>query len=339
MSQALATASRYETRVGARFDDRLASVWREVQANGQTDEVFQTIEWQQAWWETFGRGRLMLIAAERHGRPVALAPLFADGGMVFFVGSGGSDYLDFIGDVSDPDVLDAILISARNCVPNFAGFRFYHVPDQSMTGALLARAANRLGMRIFDEGELAAPLLDLDASGTSATEKTSLVRHERWFHREGELIIEHSADGQAVKKHLDQFFRQHIERWQDTSFPSLFVDDNQREFYRRLATAGGDAGWLRFTRVIWNGRTVACHFGFNYGGKFFWYKPAFAIDLAKRSPGEVLLRNLLLLAMKEGCEAFDFGLGDEAFKSRFTSRVNYVRTWGLYPVEECNQRQ
>lgn len=45
-------------------------------------------------------GQLMLILAERNGQPVALAPLFADSGMVYFVGSGGSDYLDFVGDSS-----------------------------------------------------------------------------------------------------------------------------------------------------------------------------------------------------------------------------------------------
>ena len=303
-----------------------------MQARSATDEIFQTIEWQRTWWETFGRGQLMLIVGERYGEPVALAPLFADCGMVFFVGSGGSDYLDFIGDVSDPDVLDAILTCARECVPDFVGFRFYHVPDQSMTGALLMQAAGRLGMEIFDEGELAAPLLDLQASGTAAVEKTSLMRHERSLRRDGELIIEHTSTADMVGPDLDRFFQQHIERWQDTPFPSLFIDEKQKEFYRRLATALDESGWLRFTRVVWNGRTVAYHFGFNYGGKFLWYKPTFAIELRKRSPGEVLLRSLLVQAMAEDCDVFDFGLGDEAFKRRFTSRVHYVRTWGLYPA-------
>jgi len=305
MSQLFATVSTHETHVGVSFDDRVTRAWREVQAKGTAVEVFQTIEWQQAWWETFGRGRLILILVERDGEAVALAPLFADGGMVFFVGSGGSDYLDFIGDISDPDVLDAILVSARESVANFVGFRFYHVPDRSLTGALLAPAANRPGLRIFDEGELAAPQLDLYASGAWAAGKTSLVRHERSLRRDGELSIEHSSNGEPVKDHLDQFFQQHIERWQGTPFPSLFMNEQQREFYHRLALAGGNAGWLRFTRVNWNGRPIAYHFGFNYGGKFLWYKPTFAIDLAKRSPGEVLLRSLLLHAIDEGCHVFD----------------------------------
>ena len=62
-----------------------------------------------------------------------------------------------------------------------------------------------------------------------------------------------------------------------------------------------------------------------------WYKPSFAIDLARRSPGEVLLRQLILAAIEEGAKTFDFGLGDEAFKNRFATHVNKVNTYSLYP--------
>jgi CelD/BcsL family acetyltransferase involved in cellulose biosynthesis len=88
---------------------------------------------------------------------------------------------------------------------------------------------------------------------------------------------------------------------------------------------------LRFTRVDWNDRPIAFHFGFCHAGRFLWYKPSFAIDLARRSPGEVLLRHLLLAAAAEGATAFDFGLGNEAFKHRFATHTRRVRTWGLYP--------
>ena len=67
-----------------------------------------------------------------------------------------------------------------------------------------------------------------------------------------------------------------------------------------------------------------------------WYKPSFAIELAKRSPGEVLLRGLLLTALKEGASTFDLGLGAENFKERFATHTPVVRTWGLYPPECTN---
>ena len=170
------------------FDDPLISPerWAAALHTGSTDVVFLTWHWQRAWWDTFARGRLLLIAVERIGEIVALAPLFADEGMIYFVGSGGSDYLDFIGDITEPEILDLILHTARESVPGFLGFRFYHVPDESRTGALLRAATARLNFEYFDQGELAAPALDFTVrkNGSRVTEKNSLLRHEKFFRRD-----------------------------------------------------------------------------------------------------------------------------------------------------------
>lgn len=323
------------TRVLNGFDDPsfTPTDWERVLAAGQSDVVFLTWHWQSAWWETFGRGELLLIVAERDGDAVALAPFFAEAGMLYFTGSGGSDYLDFVGDISDPEILDALLIEARRYVSDFIGFVFYHVPESSGTAASLRPAAARLGLQIFEENNLSAPALKFGLDKTIAIEaanKKSLVRHERGFTREHPLKVEQCNDGKIIGGRLDEFFAQHIERWAATPTPSLFCDEKQKTFYRNLTRAAANAGWLRFMTVEWNGRPIAFHFGFCYHGNFLWYKPSFAVDLARRSPGEVLLRQLLLAAAGEGAHTFDFGLGDEPFKKRFANRTNVVRNWGLY---------
>jgi CelD/BcsL family acetyltransferase involved in cellulose biosynthesis len=315
------------------------AAWTALLGHGATDTVFLTREWQQAWWESFGRGERLLLGAWSGDRLMALAPLFAEAGMVFFIASGGSDYLDFIGDLATEGALEGLLEVARERTPGFLGFRFYHVPDSSSTGALLNRAARGLGLRCCDEGSLPAPVLELDRhpeAAQSACRKKSLMRHERDLRARGELRIEHLRDGEAIRPHLPDFFQQHVGRWSATPWPSLFQDPLHCRFYERLTELAGRAGWLRFTRLVWNGRPIAYHYGFCYGGSFLWYKPSFAIELARRSPGEVLLRHLLLEAIAEGAHTFDFGLGDEPFKRRFATRVRTVRTWGLYPPEPAN---
>ena len=307
--------------------------WGGVQTRGDSDVVFLTWQWQRSWWECFGRGKLLLLAARRDGDIVALAPFFTESGMIYFVGAGGSDYLDFVGDISEPEVLDALLGTAQRQVPDFIGFVFHHVSEQSRTGRLLGDAAGRLGLKIFDEGGWPAPALELAAQPVAARDavnKKSLVRHERFFARDDTLKVSHLTRSEEILPHLEGFFAQHRARWAATPYPSLFCDDAQRRFYRSLTPAAADAGWLRFTQVEWQGRSIAYHFGFCYRGSFMWYKPTFAIDLARHSPGEVLLRQLLLAAIAENASAFDFGLGDEAFKSRFATRVAHVKNWGLY---------
>ena len=322
-----------EVRLVGDFSDIDRRDWTKLLEASATNTVFSTPEWLTAWWAAFERERLLILIAERDGGAALMAPLFVDAGMAFFVGSGGSDYLDLIG-TPDAEVIDAVLSRAAEEIPDFAGFRFYHVPDSSPTGPMLQVAAPRLGLTCHDEGQLVAPYLDAGAhprSLESAANKKSLRRAERFFEREGTLTVQHLRDSKEVSPHLDEFFEQHVQRWAETPYPSLFTDPAQRDFYRRVVSA--DPPWLRFTRIDWNAIPIAFHFGFAYRGSFMWYKPTFNVEYARRSPGEALMRQLLMEAAAEEATEFDLGLGDEAFKDRFATDVRTVRTWGLYPAQ------
>lgn len=329
-------ASRpHATLLSGLDDPRLdGTPWERLLALSETRTVFQTREWLAAWWRAYGRGRLLPLLVERRGEPVLFAPLFAEAGMAFLVGSGGSDELDLIGDTACPGALEEIVAAAMDLTPDFVGIRLYHVPDDSTTGSRISGLAHRFGLRAYDEGHLAVPTIageDMAALLTDAAGRSSLRRHERGLERLGTLEVEHRRGGAELGPMLDAFFEQHVARWSMTSSPSLFLDARHRSFYRHLVAEAGDADWLRFSRVLLDGRPAAMHLGFHHDGTFVWYKPTFAPDLARHSPGEVLLRHLFLAARDEGAVRFDFGIGDEAFKHRFATVTRHVRTWGLYP--------
>lgn len=326
----------YQYRLLNGFDDSRITpvIWNELLSQGPSDFVFLTWHWQKIWWDVFGRGKLLIILAEKQGKPIALAPLFADTGMIFFIGSGGSDYLDFVGDLRDPEVIEYMLLIAVEQVPDFLGFRFYHIPESSPTGSKLAEIAQKQEWKCFEEESQVSPRLNIIANpdlAIQSTRKKSLLRHEGWFSRNGELAIEHLSKSGEILPHLNLFFNQHISRWALTSFPSLFLDKKQCLFYERLSQTASETGWLRFSHISWQKKSIAFHFGFSYKGSFFWYKPSFDIAFAKNSPGEVLLRQLLLLSIEESSHTFDFGLGDEPFKKRFATNILSVSNWGLYP--------
>jgi CelD/BcsL family acetyltransferase involved in cellulose biosynthesis len=339
--EVLTTTAAISTRLLDGFDDPSIDkmVWRQLLGRSHTNTVFLTPWWQKTWWEVFQRGTLLLLGVFRGSELVCIAPFFSDAGMVFFVGSGGSDYLDFIGDAQDAGVLVELIEKATDLAPGFVGFRFFHVPDNSGTGLALQEAARRLGLKCFDEGELPAPTVDLTLTGDGVAKKKSLLRHQRFFEREGKLVVRHFSSPGDIIPRLEHFFEQHIARWTATPYPSLFLDPAQRRFYRELAESASGHSWLRFTEVNWNGNPIAFHFGFHFRQSYMWYKPAFDINLAKRSPGEVLIRSLLLAAIEEGASTFDLGLGAEAFKQRFATETRIVRTWGLYPADRPDKHK
>jgi CelD/BcsL family acetyltransferase involved in cellulose biosynthesis len=308
------------------FEDLPGAAWADLLDHSSTRTVFQTRGWLQAWWQTLGEGKLLLAVAERNGRPVALAPLYACEGVASFLGTDSSDYLDFLGDLSEPAVFDGLLTAAADA--SCSAFRLAVVPERSPTTTRLAAAARRLGLVLGGGEPVPAPALrrpDL----LQASRKKSLVRHENWFRRNGELAVAHTADGTTILPQLDRFFDQHVKRCTAAPYTSLFEDERHRAFYRRLTRLNANAGWLRFTRVDWNRTPIAYHFGMAFGGSFLWYKPSFELSFARHSPGEVLLRQLLIAAHHEGADTFDLGIGDDIFKYRFASSIPRVRTWTL----------
>lgn len=317
----------------AGFDDPTISPaqWNALLVHGHANVVTLTWEWQSSWWDTLGRGELLLLAVEQGGCLVAIAPFYVHARMIFLVGSGESGYLDFVGQLA-VDAMGAVLAFALAAVPDCQGFRFYAVPGSSPTRAGLADAAGRVGMDCYREREWMTWTLDLTDRDRcdEAVRKKSLVRHENYFRRTGALDVAHwrTYDGMATE--LETFFEQHVGRRAATPSPSAYLDPARREFARTWVRRLSGAGWMRFTRVSWNGRPIAYHLGALYAQRFLWHEPSFAIDLARHSPGEVLLRQLLLSAIDEQARVFDFGTGDDAFKARFASPTP-TYTWELYP--------
>jgi CelD/BcsL family acetyltransferase involved in cellulose biosynthesis len=339
------TTTAITTRVLDGFDDQTFGPleWEELLARHQVDVVYLTWHWQRAWWETFQRGQLLLIVAEHDGRAVALAPLYFQSGMIYFLGTGvESGFLDFVGDINDAAVLEALLATARAVVPEFLGFRFHFVPDTSSTGDRLQAAAKRLGLSCYDEDEVFVPVLDLvgePQAGSSAVRKKDMLRHESVLRREGSLEIRHLQKGTDILPQLPDFFEQSIARWAVTAEKSRFANQKVRTFFERLTQVAADAGWLRFTRLDWDGRPIAFHYGFCYRGRYYWEMPSFAIDQARRSPGTVLLRQTLLAAIEEKAAKFDFGFGRRPYKLRLATGLTRLRTWGLFPSSASTPQQ
>lgn len=329
--------SRIRTRVLKGFDDPTLGqdAWQKLLEHSDTDSIYLTWHFQKAWWEAMGRGELLLIVAERDGEAVALAPFYVDARMVYFVGSAfESDCLDFIGDIGEPETLDALLKAARQSVPGFLGFELYFIPDQSNTARRLRESSLRLGLSCYVEDEMPAPLLDLSTRpelALAVAHRPRIEKLERAYRREGHLEVRHLRDGEQILLHLEEFVEQHIARWAGTDNPSRFLYSKAKHLIERFTQIAARTGWLRFTRVDWQGRAIAFHYGYCYDGRYHWGIPSFAPDLARRSPGQLLLRHLLLAAIEEGAHTFDFGTGDQDFKLRLASHVSQVRTLGLYP--------
>jgi CelD/BcsL family acetyltransferase involved in cellulose biosynthesis/GNAT superfamily N-acetyltransferase len=323
--------------MNVRVETDLASIpadkWNGLLPTATTGTVFQTHQWHVAWWEAYGtENSALVLCVVEDGELVGLAPLMLCGPphgprTLCLMGSGRSDYLDFIYPRENPRVLDEIIKYLADHRRDWDAIELKHIPDYSATAARLRAVCSDNGLYGLLADAVACPALAFtyDETGkvTNPIKKKSLARHHSYFLKQDSYRVQHLTDGQVIAGYLDVFFDQHVARWNSTDTPSLFLDSANRAFYRELVAAMDGSGWILLTVLEVLGKVVAFHFGFEYGNKLLWYKPSFEIELAKRSPGEALLKELLDYAVARRLDELDFTVGDEPFKMRFANQVRH----------------
>jgi CelD/BcsL family acetyltransferase involved in cellulose biosynthesis len=304
--------------------------WNALLAAGPTDVVFLTHEWQCLWWQARGDERLAVVLAERDGEQLALAPLFAVEGSISLVGSGGSDYLDFIGG-PDEALLAAMLGAARDAAPGFSAIELYHVPVESPTTALLPGVAARLGLELHREEAPGAPYADLaDAALVERlTARRSVRKEEARMRRAGSLRVREAA-AEELEPLVELFLEQHAARWRPAGEES-FERRGSREFVHAVARAGHRGGWARLTLLEWRGQPAAIDISLTRGATQLSWLVSRDPAIRDHSPGRVLGAHVVREAVRAGKRRFDFGLGEEDYKLRDVSGVTRLANWFLYP--------
>ncbi len=97
-----------------------------------------------------------------------------------------------------------------------------------------------------------------------------------------------------------------------------FMTDEMQGFFRAIAAALADRGWLQLSFLEIAGQPVASYFCFDHGNQILVYNSGYDPQASPQlSPGWVLLARLIQDAIAQGRTRFDFLQGDEDYKYRF----------------------
>lgn len=305
--------------------------WNALARKSPTSTIFQTYQWSVSWEKTFGHQYepLYVVVPTFDGETIeGIAPLMVAKGflgqrVVKFLADGRADYGDVLFPTGRLDAVERLLHHLWAAKDRWDCLLLNSIPSESPTLTAIEEFCRRYGCYMLQRKLYSSPTLLIKGQEEKAWKlfnKYSLRRRQNYFERRGKLTFK-TVRGLDVMNYLDGFFSQHIARWAGSKTPSLFLEEKNRQFYRELAQAFCETGWLVFSMVEWNGRPLAMHVGFDYQGRFLWYKPSFDPVYAKHSPGLVLLRYLIGYALEHKCDEFDFSVGNEPFKYRFANHV------------------
>lgn len=311
-----------------RLEDLGAEAWNALVASCPDATCFQAFEWISCWWKVFKpNNEPCLYTAYRDGMLVGLAPMYLESKILQFIGEGHSDYNIFIWHKSERHTVERLLNKILES--NEADVvQFSEVPETSELANVLR---NRQDSRLRRLNSTPCPKLTrTEENIKNALQKKSIKRKRKKLKELGEICVAHLSKPEDITPYLDIFFRQHIERWSRTDYPSLFLNNSNKQFYEALVVSGLP---IVFTVLKVNEKLVASHFGMLSAGDLIWYKPAFDIQLGSYSPGEVLLAKLIEYVNTNSLSGLDFTRGNEAFKLRFCSEVNSNLNYRYYYSE------
>ena len=311
--------------------------WNVLLGASEVNEIFLTYQWVKCWWRNAPKDRkLLLLKANDGGNCVGIAPLMLTprrvGPVSFtaveFLGTGESDYVDFIaGAARKQEVLAAVMEYLDGIRDEWDVIALQNVPDGSSTVAAVQGIAGAANFGVRNVPDVVCPTLIMSGNeefARACANKKSLRRHYNYFMRNGDLAFRTVESKDEILGYLPDFFQQLVDRRALAGDQSKLQRSRIRDFYECLVDDLLSNGWLRFGVVTFNEVPIAFHFGFEYSGKFVWYKPTFNVEYLKKSPGEVLIKFLLEDAIERQLDEFDFTIGNEAFKQRFANleRIN-----------------
>jgi CelD/BcsL family acetyltransferase involved in cellulose biosynthesis len=93
-----------------------------------------------------------------------------------------------------------------------------------------------------------------------------------------------------------------------------FMKPEIATFFERVARAFMELDWLRLDLLEIGGKAIASTFSFELDGTFYLYNSAYEPDMARLSPGFVLVTELIKRSIEKGLTRFDFLRGPERYK-------------------------
>ncbi|HEY8670816.1 MAG TPA: GNAT family N-acetyltransferase, partial [Terriglobales bacterium] len=267
----------------------------------------------------------LLFAAYRDQQLVGIATFDCDmtSRKVWFLTASTADYCDFISAPHDrAEFIEAVVGELRKM--GIAEFRLANLPADSASVAVLELVAGNCGYSIFARPAYLCAQVSFESSEArqkiGLDVRNKLKRTAKVLSAVGRITVEYSGTWDQFTAEFSRYSSAHVARFLATDRISNLISRQRRAFLCDLARLLSEQGWLAFSTLKLEGRTVAWNYGFKFVGTWFWYQPAFDPELQRFSPGAHLLCEILRQASEDTeTSIVDMGLGDEGYKARFAN--------------------
>ena len=307
--------------------EQLKAEWLALWRRSPAATPFQSPMWLLPWWRIFGSDELAtIIARDAGGTLTALLPLYIvrddDESLGMFLGTGNSDYLDYVGNGDAAPLLAEL--AGRDCA-------LWDLQELRPASPLVtAPLPDGLHDRVLADSP--CPILSIQGAGDELQNviSTHFRKKLRYYRRALARIAPvttESATPATFDELLDALYVLHRARWQRRGRPGVLDDDVVQRFHREAARDLLAEGALRMHAMRLGERIVAVFYGFAHAGTVYYYLSGYDPDFERLSIGTLIVAQAIEEAVREGATTFDFLRGAEEYKYAWgaTDRISARR--------------
>jgi len=322
-----------ETRSSRGFT-ALRGEWNELLTQCDQATIFQSWEWNEAWWHHFGSGkRLLLLQVREHGRLIGLAPFYISRypgtplRRLMFVGTGISDFLDILAPRHRAfevcELIEQFLSSARDHdLVDLQDLRPTAVLRETLQCSSLSPAvADAHEVMWVDQEPCLAialpPTWEAYMAGLGRNMRKNVPYYCRLLQRRREGVEIGAAGRAELPEVMSALFELHQKRWQQRRQRGHLVSQQVQAFHRQVAERFLDRNWLRLHYIRVGGRIIATDYAFRFRDHYAGYLMGFdpAPEWKHHSIGTVMTAEVIRHAIAEGCQVMDLLRGKDAYKA------------------------
>ena len=308
--------------------DKVSAVWNWFEQEGDC-YAFQSFNWTRNWYELIGKGagvRAYLVLIEYpKGHPVMLLPLGIQqmGPASCLIWLGGK-IADYQGPLLSKNCAETLNINLFNHVwrdvleklPEFDAIFFENQPEfiaKQKNPFLFIPCQPHPSSAHFTriEGDIESFIKQKRSKKSIATERAK----QRRLSSKGVLDFIVASKHEEISPILDTMMQQKSESYRKLGVTDLFNQHQYRAFFEYMSEHHIKDSFIHLCALKLDKQILATHWGMVYKKRFYIFMPTYAHDeLARYSPGNILLRKIFEWCISNDVEICDFTTGDERYK-------------------------
>lgn len=310
--------------------------WAQLEAMAPCS-IYQTRAWLLPWTRMLGQKAglkpFYVIARGDADQPLALLCLglrrIGPFKIAAFLGGKDSNFnlplvrpgLDF-----DPETWHALLLDAANLMGRDRPCAFL-LQNQPAEWSGQANSLARLTAQPSPNVALGTTLTPVAetffAEKLSKATRKKLRRKETRLAARGPLTYRTPATAHETAAILDAFFAQKTSRFRAQNIVSGFDDPAMRRFIEAASVPGAHGTGIELHALYSGGTVVAVYGGGMHRGCWSGMFNSFdaSADIARSSPGDLLLMAIMAKQCAAGTKHFDLGIGEARYKATFCGDV------------------